>query len=314
MKLATFIDSAQPAGPRLGVLRAGGLVDICAAAHKLDRHVPAATVKAALTSGSSTLAAIEDMVKAAEENGLVRPLNALRFLPPIPDLSKFFCVGNNSRQHREELIANKMLTETPTEPTGFIKLVDTMCGQDENVARPEGITTLDYEPELVFVVGKRAHRVSKADALAHIAGITVFNDLSAREIQKREVRSGSRFWTAKNMPGFAPIGPFIATLDEVADVDDLWITCHVNETRRLRENTSQYIFKITDVLEHFTRYVVFEPGDLIAMGAPKGVAMGQPNAAELYLKPGDRMEIAIEGLMKLRTSIVEPKHNVLALP
>jgi acylpyruvate hydrolase len=109
------------------------------------------------------------------------------------------------------------------------------------------------------------------------------------------------------MPGFAPIGPFIATLDEVADVEDLWITCDVNGMRRLRENTSHHIFKIADVIEHFTRYVVFEPGDLIAMGAPKGVAMGQPNAAELYLKPGDRMEIAIEGLMTLRTCIIEER-------
>ena len=303
MKLATFIDPATATGPRLGILRAGGLVDLTAAAHRLDRHVPAATVKAALTSGGAVLAAIEDLAKAAEQHGLVRPLDGVRLLPPLPDPSKFFCVGKNSRQHREELIANKMLTEIPTEPTGFIKLTDTMCGQDAAVARPDGISTLDYEPELVFVIGKRAHRVAKADALDHIAGITLFNDITAREIQKREVGSGTRFWTAKNMPGFAPIGPFVATLDEVADVDDLWITCDVNGERRLRENTSQFIFKIADVIEHFTRYVVFEPGDLIAMGAPKGVAMGQPNAAELYLKPGDRMEIGIEGLMTLRTRI-----------
>jgi len=306
MKLATFIDPARPAAPRLGVLRANGLVDICAAAQKLDRHAPATSVKTALTSGRAVLTATEELAKAAEQNGLVQPLDGLRLLPPIPDPSKFFCVGKNSRQHREELIANKMLTEIPSEPTGFIKLVETMCGQASDVARPDGITTLDYEPELVFVIGKRAHRVAKAAALDHIAGITVFNDVTAREIQKREVASGSRFWTAKNMPGFAPIGPFIATLDEVADVDDLWITCDVNGTRRLRENTSQFIFKIADVIEHFTRYVVFEPGDLIAMGAPKGVAMGQPNAAELYLKPGDLMEIGIEGLMSLRTRIVAP--------
>lgn len=305
MKLATFIDPAAPTGPHLGILREKGMIDVNAAAYALNRHVPAPSVKLALSSGVATLAALEDLAKTAEQKGMARPVDTLKLLPPIPDPSKFFCVGKNSRQHREELIANKMLTEMPNEPTGFIKLVDTMCGQDAEVARPAGITTFDYEPELVFVVGKRAHKVKKADALAHIAGITVFNDLSMREIQKREVASGSRFWTAKNAPGFAPIGPFIATLDEVADVDNLWITCDVNGQRRLRENTSQFIFKIADVIEHFTRYVVFEPGDLIAMGAPKGVAMGQPNAAELYLKPGDKMEIAIEGLMSLRTTIVD---------
>jgi 2-keto-4-pentenoate hydratase/2-oxohepta-3-ene-1,7-dioic acid hydratase in catechol pathway len=306
MKFATFVDPARSDGPRLGIIRDRGVVDVVAAAAALDRHAPATTVKAALTTGPQTVGALDELAGAAEAKGLTRTADELRFLPPIPDPSKFFCVGKNSRQHREELIANQMLTELPTEPTGFIKLVDTMCGQDAEVVRPEGITTLDYEPELVFVVGKRCHRVAKADAKAHIAGITLFNDVTAREIQKREVKSGTRFWTAKNMPGFAPIGPFVATLDEVANVDDLWISCAVNGQQRLRENTSQFIFKIDDVIAHFSQYVVFEPGDLIAMGAPKGVAMGQPNAAELYLRPGDKMEIAIEGLMSLRTRIIGP--------
>jgi len=303
MKLATFIDPSNPVGARLGIVRPGGVIDVVAAAAALDRHAPATSVKAALSAGAPTLLALADLAAAAEGKGLARRAETLKFLPPVPDPSKFFCVGKNSRQHREELKANQMLTEMPSEPTGFIKLVDTMCGQDAVVARPADITTLDYEPELVFVVGKRCHRVAKADARAHIAGITVFNDVTAREIQKREVASGTRFWTAKNMPNFAPIGPFVATLDEVADVDNLWITCHVNGDLRLRESTSQFIFKIDDVIAHFSRYVVFEPGDLIAMGAPKGVALGKPNAAELYLKPGDKMEIAIEGLMNLRTTI-----------
>jgi len=108
------------------------------------------------------------------------------------------------------------------------------------------------------------------------------------------------------MPGFAPVGPFILTMDEVADTDNLWVTCDVNGKRRLRANTGDYLYKIADVLKHFSRYVVFEPGDLIAMGAPSGVAVGQPNAAELYLQPGDDMVISFEGLMSLRTRIVAP--------
>jgi 2-keto-4-pentenoate hydratase/2-oxohepta-3-ene-1,7-dioic acid hydratase in catechol pathway len=95
--------------------------------------------------------------------------------------------------------------------------------------------------------------------------------------------------------------------DEVPDTENLWVTCEVNGQPRLRSNTSDYLYKIADVLEHFSRYVVFEPGDLIAMGAPSGVAVGQPNADELYLKPGDDMVIAFEGLMSLRTKIVAPK-------
>jgi acylpyruvate hydrolase len=306
MQFATFVDPARTGGARFGIVRPQGMIDVVAAANALDRAVPATSVKLALTSGAPTIAALAELADAADRAGLTRPIDGLTLLPPIQQPSKFFCVGKNSQKHREELIANKMLQEIPAEPTGFIKLVDTMVGQDADVVRPEGITSLDYEPELCYVVGKRAHGVSKQDALSHIAGFTLCNDLSAREIQRREAASGTRFWTAKNMPGFGPVGPYVLTLDEVDDCDDLWISCAVNGKPRLRQNTSQYIFKIADVLEHFSRYVVFEPGDLIAMGAPSGVAMGQPNADELYLRPGDRMEIAIEGVMSLRTRIIAP--------
>jgi acylpyruvate hydrolase len=306
MRLATVVDPSAYNGPRFVIVHGDTVIDVVAAADALRQAVPATSVKAALTSGAQTIAALGALVASATARGLHRPIAGLKFLPPIPDPSKFFCVGKNNRKHREELVANKMLTEMPNEPTGFIKLVGTMAGDGDEVVKPDDITTLDYEPELCYVVGKRAHGVKKADVLDYIAGFTLTNDISAREIQKREVASGSRFWTAKNMPGFAPVGPFILTMDEVADTDDLWITCDVNGGRRLRANTGDYLYKIGDVLEHFSRYVVFEPGDLISMGAPSGVAVGQPNAAELYLKPGDDMVIAFEGLMSLRTRIVAP--------
>ena len=305
MRFATFTEASSY--QRFGIVRADGVVDVVAAANALHRAVPATTVKIAMTSGAATLAALEDLAVAAERAKLLRPIAGLKFLPPIADPSKFFCVGKNTKKHREELVANKMLTEMPNEPTGFIKLVDTMSGDGDEVVKPADITTLDYEPELCYVVGKRAHGVSKADAMDYISGFTLTNDVSAREIQKREVASGSRFWTAKNMPGFAPVGPYILTMDEVADTDNLWVTCDVNGQRRLRANTGDYLYKIAEVLAHFSRYVVFEPGDLIAMGAPSGVAVGQPNASELYLQPGDDMVIAFEGLMSLRTRIIAPR-------
>jgi acylpyruvate hydrolase len=306
MRLASFVDPQAGREARFGIVRGESIVDIVAAANALQRAVPATTVKIALTSGAQTIAALGDLADAAARAKLFRPVSGVKFLPPIPDPSKFFCVGKNNKRHREELAANKMLTEVPNEPTGFIKLVSTMSGDGDEVVKPADITTLDYEPELCYVVGKRAHGVKKADAMEYISGFTLTNDVSAREIQKREVASGSRFWTAKNMPGFAPVGPFILTMDEVADTDNLWVTCDVNGKQRLRSNTGDYLYKISDVLEHFSRYVVFEPGDLIAMGAPSGVAVGQPNAAELYLQPGDDMVISFEGLMSLRTRIVAP--------
>src|SRR3979409_88926 len=297
MRLATFADPLLGREPRFGIVRAENIVDVVAAANALSRAVPATSVKMALTSGAHSIAALQDLAVSAERAGLLRPIAGLKFLPPLPDPSKFFCAATT----------NKMRTEVPNEPTGFIKLVSTMSGDGDEVVKPHDITMLDYEPELCYVVGKSAHGVKNADAMDYIAGFTLTNDVSAREIQQREVASGSRFWTAKNMPGFAPVGPYILTMDEVADTDNLWVTCDVNGERRLRSNTGDYLYKIADVLEHFSRYVVFEPGDLIAMGAPSGVAVGQPNAGELYLQPGDDMVISFEGLMSLRTKIVAPR-------
>jgi 2-keto-4-pentenoate hydratase/2-oxohepta-3-ene-1,7-dioic acid hydratase in catechol pathway len=302
MKLATFSLRNRPVFPRLGVVCKAGVVDIEKTATALGNTAPTGDMVAVLGS----TAAREQLKRLAEEGekrGFILSLDDINILPPVTKPSKFFCVGKNSKEHRQELVSNGMLKEMPSEPTGFIKLVETMVGQDAEVMRPQGITTLDYEPELVLVVGRHAHGVKKGEGKAYIAGFTLFNDVTAREIQKREVASGTRFWTAKNMPGFAPIGPYVVTMDEVENPFDLWVTCHVNGELRLRENTSQYIYQTEEVLEHFTRYVPFEPGDLIAMGAPKGVAMGKPNAAELYLRPGDKMEIGIEGLMSLRTTI-----------
>jgi len=109
------------------------------------------------------------------------------------------------------------------------------------------------------------------------------------------------------MPGFGPVGPFVITLDEVDDPHDLWIICTVNGKQRMRVHTGDVIFRIGDVIEHFSRWMPLDPGDLIAMGAPAGVAVGQPNAAELYLRPGDIVDVAFEGMPPLRTRIISPQ-------
>jgi len=165
MRLATFVDPHVSREARFGIVCGNAIVDVVAAANVLQRAVPATTVKIALTSGAQTIAALQDLATAAERAKLLRPITGVKFLPPIPDPSKFFCVGKNNKRHREELAANKMLTEVPNEPTGFIKLVSTMSGDGDEVTKPADITTLDYEPELCYVVGKRAHGVKKADAM-----------------------------------------------------------------------------------------------------------------------------------------------------
>jgi 5-carboxymethyl-2-hydroxymuconate isomerase/acylpyruvate hydrolase len=239
---------------------------------------------------------------SAEAGGLDE--KDITYLPPIPDADKFLCVGKNYRQHLEELRRNDLLAETPQEPTAFVKLNSCLTGHETKVARPEGIVRLDYEPELVFVIGKRALGVKKKDAFDYVAGVTILNDLTCRDLQKREVASGSRFWTGKNIPGFGPLGPEIVTMDEIRDPYDLWMTCAVNGEQRMRVNTRDQIWKLPDILEHFSQYIPLEPGDMFSTGAPGGVAVGKPNAAELFLKPGDTIECGIEGISTLRNYIV----------
>jgi len=224
----------------------------------------------------------------------------------VPDADKLLCVGKNYRTHLAELRANDLLAETPQEPTAFVKLNSCLVGHEAKVAKPHGITRLDYEPELVFVIGKRALGAKREDALSYVAGVTILNDLTDRDAQKREVASGSRFWTGKNIPGFGPLGPEIVTMDEIRDPYDLWMTCSVNGEPRMRVNTADQIWKLPDILEHFSRYIPIEPGDMFSTGAPGGVAVGKPNAAALFLKPGDTVECSIEGIATLRTHIVAP--------
>jgi 5-carboxymethyl-2-hydroxymuconate isomerase/acylpyruvate hydrolase len=138
----------------------------------------------------------------------------------------------------------------------------------------------------------------------YVVGVTVLNDLTDRDMQKREVASGSRFWTSKNAPGFGPLGPEIVTMDEIRDPYDLWMTCSVNGEERMRVNTRDQIWKMGDILEHFSRFIPIEPGDMFSTGAPGGVAVGKANAGDLFLKPGDVVECAIEGVTTLRTTII----------
>ena len=324
MKLVWFRPKAE-ARPRLGAVLGNEVFDLAqayalrpaieATASKRGRGtggIPA-TIKDVLAAGAmddvrALVRHISDTVQRyrTAKPPLAFPLADVALLPPIPDPGKFICVGKNNRTHQEELKRNQMLAESPPEPTGFAKLPYTLVGHDARVERPEGIKSLDYEPEMVFVIGRPVYRVKKAEALFYVAGVMLLNDLSAREIQRHEVKMATRFLTAKNMPGFAPVGPYFITLDEVGDPHDLWVTCTVNGNRRMRSNTSELIFKIPDILEHYSRYIPFDPGDLFATGSPGGVALGQANADELYLKPGDVVEVAFENLAMLRTYIVAP--------
>ena len=310
MRLITYT-TGPSAVARLGVRVGHRVLDVEAASRVEGQPLPA-TMKGLLREGRGALSRVQALAKAAQTNagkyaGAMVEERAIRFLPPVPDPDKFLCVGKNYRAH-EELKKHDLVKEMPEEVTGFVKLNSCLVGHNAKVARPQAVAHLDYEPELVFVIGKRALGVTAdEDAMDYVVGVTVLNDLTDRDMQKREVASGSSFWTSKNAPGFGPVGPEIVTLDEVGDPYDLWMTCSVNGEERMRVNTGDQIWKMTDILQHFSRYIPIEPGDMFSTGAPGGVAVGKTNAKDLFLKPGDVVDCAIEGITTLRTTIVAPQ-------
>ena len=309
MRLVTY--SGPLGAARTGVRVGHRILDIETASRVKGEPLPS-SMRALLQGGRGALSRVQALVRAAQSGGsggmgvAMFEEKAVRLLPPVPDPDKFLCVGKNYRAHLEELKKHDLIKEMPEEVTGFVKVTSSLVGHDARVAKPALVERLDYEPELVFVIGRRALGVkaSDEDAMDYAVGVTLLNDLTDRDMQKREVASGSRFWTSKNAPGFGPIGPEIVTMDEIEDPYDLWITCTVNGEERMRVNTRDQIWKLPQILEHFSRTIPLEPGDMFSTGAPGGVAVGKPDAESLYLKPGDVVECAIEGITTLRTTII----------
>ena len=311
MRLLTF--QLTDSLPRLGIRSGDRVLDLDCAARIANQMVPSG-MRRLLAGGEKAMSEVRQLSDRASREpsrfaAAWHDLAAITWLPPITDADKFLCVGKNYRAHLEELKRTHLIKEMPEEPTAFIKLNSCLAGHQARVVKPDGIVRLDYEPELVFVIGQRALNVGRLemrDALKYVAGVTILNDLTDRDLQLREVASGSRFWTAKNIPGFGPLGPEIITLDEIPDPYDLWMVCRVNGEERMRVNTRDQIWKLPDILNHFSRFIPLEPGDLFSTGAPGGVAVGKPNAEALFLKPGDVVECAIDGYAALSTTIVSP--------
>jgi acylpyruvate hydrolase len=321
MKLALIASHHTADGRGIGIAtEEDHLLDVAAAVHHCRwQGAPnpgVTTIKELVEAGPSTLETLAELRAWLRErprdellaSGVLQPLAKATLFPPIPDPGKFLCVGKNYRAHLDELVRADLIREIPDEPAGFIKLNSVLSAHEGEVARPRGIVQFDYEPELAFVIGRPGHRIRREEAMAHVFGFTLFNDLTAREIQRREVRVGTRFWTAKNMPGFGPMGPFILTADEVSDPHNLTIECWVNGERRSQFNTGGMIHRIDRIIEHYSEYLPLAAGDLFATGSAAGVAAGQSNAEELFLKPGDVVEVRLAEVMTLRTFIVDDPH------
>lgn len=214
---------------------------------------------------------------------------------PLTRPSKIVCVGLNYAQHAAE-----SGMDIPKEPVLFFKATSALVGPNDDIMLPKGSTKTDWEVELSIVIGKKASYVEEADAYDHIAGYVLHNDVSERAFQLE--RSGQ--WVkGKSCDTFAPIGPFIATTDEIKDPNNLNLWLKLNGNIMQNSSTSDFIFNVQEVVSHISQFMTLLPGDIISTGTPFGVGFGL--RPQLYLKAGDVVELGIEGLGTSEQTVVE---------
>ena len=216
-----------------------------------------------------------------------------RIGPPVGRIGKLVCVGLNYRDHAEET-GNPI----PTEPVLFGKAATAVSGPYDDIETPRGSDALDYEVELAIVIGARARYLDEADALGHVAGYAVFNDVSERSFQNK--RAG-QWIKGKSHDSFGPLGPWLVTRDEVPDPGNLDMFLDVNGERRQTGSTRTMIFHIAEIVAYISQFATLEPGDVIPTGTPPGVAMGMKPPR--WLNPGDVVELGIEGLGTQRQTV-----------
>jgi 2-keto-4-pentenoate hydratase/2-oxohepta-3-ene-1,7-dioic acid hydratase in catechol pathway len=238
---------------------------------------------------------------AAAETGAVVPLAEARLRAPIVP-KKFFHTAGNFTDHHRELEAVDW-SHPVHKGIVFFQNVDAIIGPDDAVVYPEGLTKeLDYELELAVIIGKSGKFFGPDEAADYIAGYTVFNDITARDIQRREMESGV-FSFSKAIDTFCPIGPWIVTKHDIADPQALAMELRVNGEKRQSGNTAQMVISIPHLVAYHSAQG-YTAGDIITTGTISGVAAVQPNPFDFYLRPGDRIEAEIEGIGVLRNNVV----------
>ncbi len=221
----------------------------------------------------------------------------VRLGAPLTRPSKIVCIGLNYAQHAAEAGM-----EVPKEPVLFFKATSAIVGPNDDIIIPKGSTKTDWEVELSVVIGKKASYVDEADVFNHIAGYVLHNDVSERAFQLE--RSGQ--WVkGKSCDTFAPIGPFIATTDEIKDPNNLNLWLKLNGEVMQNSSTSDFIFNIQQSISHISQFMTLLPGDIISTGTPFGVGLGLN--PPVYLKPGDVVELGIEGLGTSKQNVVAYK-------
>lgn len=226
-----------------------------------------------------------------------------RYGVPVNGARKFIAIGLNFADHAAE----SNLPE-PSEPVVFMKAISCLTGPDDTVVIPRGSEKTDWEVELGIVIGKAASYVEQADALDHVAGYVLINDVSERAFQTER---GGTWDKGKGCDTFGPVGPWIVTTDEVGDVQQLDMWLDLNGKRMQTGNTKTMIFGVAEIVSYVSQFMTLEPGDLITTGTPPGVGLGQ-KPEPFYLKAGDVMELGIEKLGSQRQSVVAWSRDAVA--
>ncbi len=235
--------------------------------------------------GTNGLGRLADWA-AAKADSAPRVPEGVRLGSAVARPSKIVCVGLNYSDHARETGA-----KIPEEPILFFKSTTALCGPDDAVVIPKNSVKTDWEVELAVVIGKKASYVDEAAALDHVAGYVLHNDYSEREFQ---LERGGQWDKGKGCDTFAPLGPFMATKDEIADVHQLRLWLSVNGKKHQDGNTANLIFKIPFLVHYISQFMTLLPGDVISTGTPAGVGLGY--TPPVYLKPGDVVELGIDGL------------------
>jgi len=218
----------------------------------------------------------------------------LRLGAPVGQVGKYLCIGLNYSDHAEEAGM-----DIPKEPILFLKATSAIVGPDDPVILPRGSEKGDWEVELAVVIGKAAKYVSKEDALRHVAGYTIANDVSERSFQ---IERGGQWTKGKSCDSFGPLGPWLVTPDELGDVQDLALTLDLNGERVQTGSTASMVFGVAEIISYLSEMMTLHPGDVIATGTPPGVGMGFKPPR--YLQAGDVMELSIAGLGKQRQRVM----------
>lgn len=288
MKLLTFVENRQL---KLGIKTDEGILHIEKAAVFFD--IELVTSFEEVIKNEESIQALESITKLAidsKREQLFFAEESLVFGPAVPNPGKIICVGLNYQKHAAE--SNMPL---PEYPILFNKFDNSISAHNEVIHLPYNSDEIDYEAELVIVIGKEAKRVSKENALEYAFGYCNANDLSSRDLQFRT----NQWLLGKCCDGFSPLGPYLVTSDEVGDPNKLSIKTTVNGEVRQHSDTSDMIFKCSEIISYISDHMTLSPGDIILTGTPAGVVFGLPEDKRVYLQDGDEVTIEIEKLGKL---------------